>query len=78
LADDWQVALREKAGKQTFEFRLEVQNGMSHQEIKDRIFNRIQSEHPSAWQTYLQKLAEVEFVFPPVFEERAEIAPARG
>jgi len=65
LADDWQVALHEKAGKQTFEFRLEVQNGISHQEIKDRIFNLIKSEQPSAWQTYVQKLADVEFNFFP-------------
>jgi phenylacetate-CoA ligase len=65
LADDWQVAVCERSGKQTFEFRLEVQNGISHQEIKDRIFNLIKSEHPSAWQTYVQKLADVEFNFFP-------------
>ena len=71
LADDWQVAVCERSGKQTFEFRLEVQNGISHQEIKDRIFNLIKSEHPSAWQTYVQKLAGVEFNFFPSGSLRA-------
>lgn len=66
LADDWQVALREKDEKQTFEFRLELQDAASsHEEIKKRIFDLIQEEHPLAWQAYMQKLADVEFVFHP-------------
>ena len=66
LTDDWQIALREKEGKQTFQFRLELQDGASrHDEIKKQIFDAIQQEHRLAWQAYQQKLADVEFVFHP-------------
>ena len=66
LADDWQVALREKGGKQIFEFRLELRDGTSgHDEVKSQILSAIQREHPLAWQAYTQKLADVEFVFHP-------------
>lgn len=65
LEDDWQVALRERSGKQTFEFRLEAQNGASRDAIEKQILRLIQEEHPSAWQAYLQKLADIEFIFHP-------------
>lgn len=66
LTDDWQVALQEKGGKQTFQFRMELQDGASRQdEIKRQIFDVIQKEHRLAWEAYMQKLADVEFVFHP-------------
>ncbi len=66
LTDDWQVALQEKEGQQTFQFRLELQDGASrHNDIKKQIFDIIQQEHRLAWQAYQQKLAGVEFVFYP-------------
>jgi phenylacetate-CoA ligase len=66
IEDDWQVVLQEIKGKQTFQFRLEVHNGVSDQkEITARILNLIEREHPLAWQAYRQGLAGVEFVFVP-------------
>ncbi|MGH7831190.1 MAG: phenylacetate--CoA ligase family protein [Candidatus Binatia bacterium] len=66
LADDWQVALQERDGKQTFQFRLEPRNGMPENgEIEKRVLKAVETEHPLAWQAYQQKLAGVEFVFPP-------------
>jgi phenylacetate-CoA ligase len=89
LADDWQVALQERGGKQTFEFRLELQNGAPEQdEITRLILKAIETEHRLAWQTYVQKLADVEFVFHPkgalrkgrkllrLVDERRERSPA--
>jgi phenylacetate-CoA ligase len=89
LADDWQVALQERGGKQTFEFRLELQNGAPEQdEITRLILKAIETEHRLAWQTYVQKLADVEFVFHPkgalrkgrkllrLIDERRERSPA--
>ena len=65
IDDDWQVALREKDGKQTFQFRLEVQDGESrHEKIKAQVLGLIKREHRLAWQAYEQGLADVEFVFP--------------
>ena len=65
IDDDWQVALREKDGKQTFQFRLEVQDGESqHEKIKAQVLALIKREHRLAWQAYEQGLADVEFVFP--------------
>lgn len=66
IGDDWQVALQETEGKQTFQFRLEVQEGVSvHDKIKQQILDLIQREHRLAWQAYVQGLADVEFVFYP-------------
>ncbi|MBI2989160.1 MAG: phenylacetate--CoA ligase family protein [Deltaproteobacteria bacterium] len=66
INDDWQVALREKDGKQTFQFRLELDNGISrHDNIRQRILESIRREHKLAWQAYEQGLADVEFVFHP-------------
>ena len=66
LADDWQVSLRDREGKQTFQFRLELQNGLPQgDEISSRILKVIETEHPLAWQAYKQKLAAIEFVFHP-------------
>lgn len=66
LTDDWQVALLERRGKQTFQFRLELQDGSPNQdEIKNLILKMIEKAHPLAWQAYLQGLAAVEFVFHP-------------
>jgi phenylacetate-CoA ligase len=66
LSDDWQVALQERNGKQTFEFRLELENGASSGEkIKQRVLEAIQEQHKLAWQAYAQGLADVEFVFHP-------------
>ncbi|MBI2350738.1 MAG: phenylacetate--CoA ligase family protein [Deltaproteobacteria bacterium] len=66
VSDDWQVALKEKDGKQSFEFRLELENGASrHDEIQSQIFTAIQKNHALAWQGYLQGLAGIEFVFLP-------------
>ena len=65
IDDDWQVALREKDGKQTFQFRLEVQDGESqHEKIKAQVLALIKREHRLAWQAYEQGLADVEFIFP--------------
>jgi len=66
LADDWQVALQEKEGKQTFVFRLELEDGPSRRdEIKREIFALVQEKHPLAWQACMQRLSEVEFAFLP-------------
>ncbi len=66
IGDDWQVALLEKQGKQTFQFRLELQDGASqHDKIKSCILEAIEREHRLAWQGYVQGLANVEFVFQP-------------
>lgn len=66
LGEDWQVALREDRGKQTFQFRLETQNGNVNEEgIRGDILNRIQRDHRLAWDAYLQGLAAVEFCFYP-------------
>ncbi|MFQ5851931.1 MAG: phenylacetate--CoA ligase family protein [Candidatus Binatia bacterium] len=66
LAEDWQVALYEKGGIQTFQFRLELWNGApSHEEIRSRVLKAIETEHRLAWQAYRQRLAAVEFVFHP-------------
>lgn len=66
IEDDWQVVLHEIKGKQTFQFRLEVQNGApSQKEITARILSLIEREHPLAWQAYRQGLADVGFIFVP-------------
>lgn len=66
LSDDWQVALQERNGKQTFEFRLELENGAaSGEKIKQGVLEAIQRQHALAWQAYVQGLADVEFVFHP-------------
>lgn len=66
LPEDWQVSLQEKEGKQTFVFRLELEDGCSRQEeIKGEILMLLQREHPLAWQACVQGLSEVEFVFLP-------------
>ncbi len=66
LANDWQVALLERNGKQTFQFRLEHQDGASGRDNTGKlILKAIESQEPSAWQTYVQKLADIEFVFYP-------------
>lgn len=66
LADDWQVALQEKEGKQKFVFRLELENGaLPQEEIKRQIFELLQKENPLAWQACVQKLSDVEFAFMP-------------
>ncbi len=66
LTDDWQVALIEQGGKQTFQFRLELQNGALNQEdIRSQVLHAIESEHKLAWQAYVQKLGDVAFVFHP-------------
>ena len=66
IGDDWQVALLEKQGKQTFQFRLEIQDGASqHDKIKRRVLEAIEREHRLAWQGYVQGLANVEFIFQP-------------
>lgn len=66
IGDDWQIALLEKQGKQTFQFRLELQDGASqHDKIKSRVLEAIEREHRLAWQGYMQGLANVEFIFQP-------------
>jgi phenylacetate-CoA ligase len=65
LADDWQVSLQDKDGKQTFQFRLELTNGLPEAEIKTRILKAIETRHALAWQAYRQGLAGVEFAFAP-------------
>lgn len=66
LADDWQVALQEKEGKQTFVFRLELEDGASRQEeIKRQVFELLEKKNPLAWQACVQKLSDVEFAFMP-------------
>ena len=66
ITDEWQVALREREGKQWFQFRLEAENGSVDKAVTERlILKAIETEHPLAWQAYLQKLADVEFVFYP-------------
>ena len=66
LSDDWQVSLQEKEGKQTFQFRLELQNGTPENGgISKHILRVIETEHPLAWQAYRQGLAGVEFAFHP-------------
>ncbi len=66
LSGDWQVALREKEGKQTFQFRLELEDGVAqHEKIKQGVLEAIRRQHALAWQAYVQGLAEVEFVFYP-------------
>ena len=63
LADDWQVALYERNGHQTFQFRLEYRDAAPEQEEVRRIVLKfIEKEHPSAWQAFVKKLVEVEFV----------------
>jgi hypothetical protein len=58
------VALYEKDGKQTFQFRLELENGApGEEEIRDRVLAVIESSHTLAWNAYKQKLADIEFVF---------------
>jgi phenylacetate-CoA ligase len=64
ITDDWQVALQERNGKQTFEFRVELADGsQSHEGIKENILEAIRREHPLAWQGYTQQLAGVDFAF---------------
>jgi len=66
ITEDWQVALQERDGRQTFQFRLELQNGTpGREEIGGLILKAIETEHHLAWQAYRQKLAGVEFVFHP-------------
>lgn len=66
LAEDWQIVLEERDGKQTFSFRLELENGNTGQEaVKTEIFAALKHEHPLAWNACEQKLAGVEFVFLP-------------
>ncbi len=66
ITDDWQVALQEKEGKQTFQFRLESRDGIADEsKATSFILRRIESEHRLAWQAYTQKLAGIEFVFHP-------------
>ena len=66
IGDDWQVALQERSGKQTFEFRLELENGAAPGEkIRRGVLEAVQRRHALAWQAYEQGLAGVEFVFYP-------------
>lgn len=66
LSDDWQVALQDRRGKQTFEFRLEVENGAAGREqIRQAVLETVRQRHALAWQAYEQGLAEVDFVFYP-------------
>jgi phenylacetate-CoA ligase len=64
ITDDWQVALQERNGKQTFEFRVEPRDESQEPDrIRQQILNAVQREHPLAWQGYLQQLAAVDFTF---------------
>jgi phenylacetate-CoA ligase len=65
LSDDWQVALQDRDGKQTFEFRLELENGSGRERIKQAVLEAVQQRHSLAWQAYQQGLADVDFVFHP-------------
>lgn len=66
ITDEWQVALRERRGKQTFEFRMEAENVVWDKEgIEKSILRNIEARHPLAWQAYQQGLAEVRLVFHP-------------
>lgn len=66
VSDDWQVSLQERNGKQTFEFRLELENGaVSGEKIRRGVLEAVQRSHALAWQAYEQGLAGVEFVFYP-------------
>ncbi len=66
VSDDWQVALQERDGKQTFEFRLELQNGaVPLEQIKQSVLEAVRRRHALAWQACEQGLAGVEFVFFP-------------
>ncbi|MBI2209156.1 MAG: phenylacetate--CoA ligase family protein [Deltaproteobacteria bacterium] len=66
LSDDWQVALQERNGKQTFEFRLELENGAAPgDKIREGVLEAVRHRHGLAWQAYEQGLAGVEFVFYP-------------
>ncbi len=66
ITDDWQVALQEREGKQTFQFRLESRGPVADQsETTSLILRGIERQHQLAWQAYMQKLAGIEFVFYP-------------
>lgn len=66
LSDDWQVALKEKNGKQVFEFRLEAQNGsLNPEEVERQVLMSVEAKNQLAWLAYTQQLAGVEFVFTP-------------
>ncbi|HEX9879391.1 MAG TPA: hypothetical protein VGB25_04270, partial [Candidatus Binatia bacterium] len=66
LSDDWQVALKEKNGKQIFEFRLEAQNGsLNPEEVERQVLMSVEAKNQLAWLAYTQQLAGVEFVFTP-------------
>jgi len=66
LSDDWQVALQDRNGKQTFEFRLESENGAASRErIREAVLETVRQRHSLAWQAYQQGLAEVDFVIYP-------------
>ncbi|MBI2089529.1 MAG: phenylacetate--CoA ligase family protein [Deltaproteobacteria bacterium] len=65
LAEDWQVALQERESKQTFLFRLELENGGAERkdDVAACVLKAIEREHPLAWQACAQKLAGVDFLF---------------
>ncbi len=66
ITDDWQVALQEREGKQTFQFRLEQHDGFPDQHETTTLIHRaIEKEHRLAWQAYMQKLAGIEVLFHP-------------
>ncbi len=61
LTDDWQVALCERNGKQTFQFRLEAPDAApGTEEIRGLVLKFVEKEHQSAWQAFVKKLVDVE------------------
>ena len=67
LTEDWQVALQERNGKQTFEFRLEMEKegAPDRSEVARRVLHSLETSHPLAWQAYSQGLGGVDFVLYP-------------
>ncbi len=64
ISEDWQVALYEKEGKQTFQFRLEFRNGApSEEETRELILGSVEDKHKLAWDACRQRLADVEVVY---------------
>ena len=63
LGPDWQVALVERDLSPVVQFRLELREGASSEQVADAVMTSLQRTYPDAWLAYCQRLIDVEFAF---------------
>ncbi len=65
LGPDWQVALYERDLSPVVQFRLELLDDASRDDVANAMLAALQRTYPDAWLAYCQRLIDVEFAFVP-------------